>query len=133
MRGVPRDLQGPFKGASRLSKRSSKGVSRGFQGIFKDILRKFQGCLKKVSSVFQENFKKSFKDVCFKECLNEVLPSNFVVTRISSQLTEQKEGLFIHTELMIRVFSPISYKNHMEQQPTFCKNKDDIADSYVLL
>ena len=38
--------------------------------------------LKKVSSVFQETF-------------NEVLFCNFVVASIVSQLTEQKEGLFI--------------------------------------
>ena len=50
-----------FKGASQVSKRSSKGVSREFQGSFKDILRKLQGCLKKVSSVVQENFKTKFK------------------------------------------------------------------------
>ena len=30
----------------------------------------------------------------FQECFNEVLFRDFVVTRISSQLPEQKEGLF---------------------------------------
>ena len=55
--GVPRDLQGWFKKASRVSERSSKGVSREFQGSFKDVFRKFQGGFKRVSRMFQENFK----------------------------------------------------------------------------
>ena len=41
--GVPRDLQGGFKGASSVSKRSSKGVSKEFQGSFKDISGSFKG------------------------------------------------------------------------------------------
>ena len=44
-----------FKGASQVSKKSSKGVSRQFQRHFKEVLG--------LSSVFQENFKKSFKVV----------------------------------------------------------------------
>ena len=60
-----------FKGASRVSKRSSKAVSRQFQSSFKDILSKFQGWKKKVLSVFQENLKKSkghLKNVSMKFC-----------------------------------------------------------------
>ena len=77
LRGVPSDLEGRFKGASRASKRCSKGVSRDFQGSFKDVLRKYKGCLRKVSSVFQENFKQSFKDV--SKMFNEVLLCKFVL------------------------------------------------------
>ena len=65
-------------------------MSREFQGSFKDILR----VSKKVSIVFQENFKKSFKGVSTLECFNEILFSDFVVAWISSQLSEQKKGLF---------------------------------------
>ena len=39
IRVVPRDLQGWFKGASRVSKISSKDVSRQFQRHFKKLLR----------------------------------------------------------------------------------------------
>ena len=63
--------------------------------------------------MFQENFKKSFKDVCFKECLNEVLPSNFVVTRISSQLTEQKEDLFSKNEIKRKQYAELSVSNRL--------------------
>ena len=47
-------------------------------------------CLKKVSSVFLENFKQSFKS--FQEFFNGV----FAISLLhgSSQLPEQKEGLF---------------------------------------
>ena len=50
-----------FKGASQVSKRSSKGVSRQFQRHFKEVLG--------VSSVFKEDFKKSFKG--FQESFNK--------------------------------------------------------------
>ena len=66
LRVIPKYLQGCFKGASRVSKRSSKGVPRKFQI--------------KVSMVFQE-------------CVHEVLFCDFVAF-ISLQLPEQKEGLF---------------------------------------
>ena len=46
-----------------------------------------------MSSVFQKNFKKEVSRV-FQECFNEVLFCNFVLALISSQLLEQKEGLF---------------------------------------
>ena len=68
-----------FKGASQVSKRSSKGVSREFQDSFKDVLRKFQGCSKKMSS---------FKGV------SRMFQFRFVAW-ISSQLPKQKEGLFV--------------------------------------
>ena len=72
-----------FKGASWELQRYLKEVKRLLKGVLccvKDVLRKFQGCLKRVSSVFQENVPKNFKGV--------------VVALISSQLPEQKEGLF---------------------------------------
>ena len=49
-----------------------------FHGSFKAVSKMF----KKVSRVFQE-------------CFNEVLFCNFVLVWISSQLPEQKEGLFL--------------------------------------
>ena len=42
LRGVPRDLQAIFEGASRISKRSSKDVSSEFQRCFS---RMFKECL----------------------------------------------------------------------------------------
>ena len=51
-----------FDGVSRQFKEclnlngSFKGVSRVFQGCFKGVSRKFQECFKKVSRVFQESF-----------------------------------------------------------------------------
>ena len=66
-------FQGRRRGAPSVSKRSSKGVSMDFQGSFTDVLSKLQVCL---------------------ECVNEVLFYDFVVAWISSQLPEQKEGLF---------------------------------------
>ena len=47
------------------------------------VQRKCQVCFKKISRVFQE-------------CFNKVLFCDFVVAWISSQLPEQKEGLFEH-------------------------------------
>ena len=55
------------------------------QGCFKGIKKKFKGCFKKIS--------KKVSSV-FLECFNEVLFYDFVVAWISSQLPEQKEGLF---------------------------------------
>ena len=84
--GCNQDILRVFQGI--LWCETCKGVSRYikevqtvFQGGFRDVLRKFQGCLKKVSSVCQVNFK-------------NVLFCNFIVAWISSQLPEQKEGLF---------------------------------------
>ena len=56
----------------------TKEVSRVFKESVNCVSRKFQ---ENVSRVFQEGFK-------------EVLFSNFVFACISSQLPEQKEGLF---------------------------------------
>ena len=46
MRGVPRDIDGSFKGASWVNKRSSKGVSRQFQRRFKEVSRVFKESVK---------------------------------------------------------------------------------------
>ena len=50
-----------------------------------------------MSTVFQDNFKEKvsrcFKSVSMKFCF-VILFCDFVVARISSQLPEQKEGLF---------------------------------------
>ena len=66
-------VQGRLRGDLRVSKRSSKGVKRE--------LRQVQRCFEEASRVFQEFF-------------NEVLFDKFFVAWISSQLPEQKEGLF---------------------------------------
>ena len=50
------------------------------------VFKKYQECFKKIS-------KKKVSKV-FQECFNEVLFCDFVVARNSSQLPEQKEGLF---------------------------------------
>ena len=79
LRNVPKYLHGWFKGPSKLSKIS---LSLCFKGVLrKDLLRKFQRCSKKVSRVFQEYF-------------NGILYCDFVDAWISSQLPEQKKGLF---------------------------------------
>ena len=97
--GVLRVFQGSFKGL----KRSFKVVSRKFQGffmkvsrrwkfqgcfmIFKGVPRVFKRCFKGVPRVFQRCFKKISRKLsgCFKK---------FHVAWHSSQLPEQKEGLF---------------------------------------
>ena len=75
LRGVPRDLQVWFKGASRVPKRSSEGGWREFHDSLKDVLRKFQGCLKKVLSVFQDQnkFQGRFKNVSMTFCFAMLL------------------------------------------------------------
>ena len=57
------------------------------QGCFKGIKKKFKGCFKKISKKVSR---------VFLECFNEVLFRDFVVAWISSQLPEQKEGLFFY-------------------------------------
>ena len=81
MIGDSRELQGYLK-----------KVKRVFQGTFKAVQRRFKEAsrvLKDVSSFFKESSKgvsKTFNEVLF------VL--QFFFARISSQLPEQKEGLF---------------------------------------
>ena len=70
--GVSRKFQGCFKKFSRMYQESFKEVSR----VFHD----FQGCFLNVSRKFQENFHGVSKQ--------------FHVSWHSSQLPEQKEGLF---------------------------------------
>ena len=107
-----------FKGALRVSKRSSNGVSREFQGTFKDILKKYQRCFKKISKQVSR---------VFQECFIEVLFCNFVVAWISSQLPKQKEGLFylefgllvknkwMHLFFNLSPLSPISWSPSLLQ------------------
>ena len=79
---VLKKLQGYYK-------RALKVLERKFQS-FKSAPRKVQGCFREVSTICQK---------CFKElrgCFKEVLFSNFVVAWYSSQLPEQKEGLFYY-------------------------------------
>ena len=89
MRDDPRDIQWRFK-----------GVQREFSDRFKDYLRKFQGYVKCQVCV-QENFNEKF--LVLQKCFNEVLFSNYVFTWISSQLPEQKEGLFFKSEQILWV------------------------------
>ena len=91
MAGSPRDLQGGFKGASRVSKGSSR--------VFKRVLRQIKKHIKEVSRVFKEmgkcvsrKFTKKIR--VFQKLFTEVLFCDFVVAWISSQLPEQMEGLF---------------------------------------
>ena len=77
-------FQGNFKLLStvfeRSEKRNFKEVLKVFQGNVKGVSKKFKRCFKKFSRVFQE----SLRVYC-----------NFVVAWHSSQLPEQKEGLFL--------------------------------------
>ena len=92
-----------------------------FQGSFKGVPTKIEGCSqipprelqvsvsKRSSKVFQVSFKavsKTFKVVSRVFCVNcvsrkykyfnEALFCNFLLAWVSSQLPEQKEGLFSH-------------------------------------
>ena len=84
-----------------LSCQSSSTCIWEFQGRLKGVSRHFHSRYKEVSRVFKEsvkcvlrNFKKKKVSRVFQECFNEVLFCNFVLALISSQLPEQKEGLF---------------------------------------
>ena len=64
-----------------------------FQDSFKGASRKFKGCFKgvlRVLRMIQGSFKKTFK----------VFHKKFHVAWHSSQLLEQKEGMFSHLEYM---------------------------------
>ena len=74
-----------------------------FQGSLKCVPRKILGSYKEVSKVSQESFRvvsrkkvggfqRKLKE--FLLVLRQVLFCNFVLTYISLQLPEQKEGLF---------------------------------------
>ena len=84
---------------------SFNGVSRKIEGYFNGVLSGFQLCLKVAQWIFkgrfkvvkwQMNFKKISHKVSrvFQKSFHEVSFLNFVVAWISSQLPEQKEGLF---------------------------------------
>ena len=63
---------------------SVQGVSRMFEEVLRVFTKSFKKCkgwFKQASRLFQGSF-------------NEVLFCNFVLALISSQLPEQKEGLF---------------------------------------
>ena len=81
-------------------KRSSIGVwevLNVFQGFFMEVLRVFQGRL----SGFPRNLSRRFKKVY------EVSFLTFVVAWISSQLPEQKEGLFFIKAIKMDIIFPI--------------------------
>ena len=71
-----------------VSKACSKlNTSREFHGSFKDVLRVFKDSVKCVPIKFQIKFQEFSKMFQWSFC-------NFIVAWISSQLPEQKEGLF---------------------------------------
>ena len=79
-----------FQGRLRGGLREPQGNLK----ISKGVLRKFQGCIKNVSCVFSRKLQIKFKE-CFKNILMKFCFCSFVVAWISSQLLEQKEGLFL--------------------------------------
>ena len=108
-------FQWSFTWGSRVFKRRNghlRKVSKVFQGCYKDVLRELQeylkeGCYKAVSKMFKEvskAFKESTKCVsikfqkkyqgCFMNVSMKFYFCNFVLAWISSQLPEQKKGLF---------------------------------------
>ena len=87
-RGVPRDLEN-FKGASQVSKRSSRQFRRhlkevlGFFSVFKKIS-------KKVSMVFQECFNEVFFAILFLQGSHRSYPSRKGLFRLS------RGSVFLH-------------------------------------
>ena len=64
------------------------------QTSLKVVSGKLQGCAKKVLRVFQGNFRASWASLkCFNE-VSRVFQKSVVVVWHSSQLPEEKEGLF---------------------------------------
>ena len=83
-------------GDSRLFQASLKNVSYVIHYQVVVISGKLEGSAKKVLRVFQGNFRAS---LAFLKCFNEVsrvFQKSVVVVWHSSQLPEQKEGLFFH-------------------------------------
>ena len=113
-----------FKGASQVSKRSSKGVSRQFQT--------YSRVLKKVSSVFQENFIKSFKNLSMKFCIAILLqheshrsyPSRrracfSLTSHFSFVIFYTKQDTLIMTILIGKKLSTFTYLK-INNFPSFC-------------
>ena len=84
-----------FKEDSRVFQGSFKSVSRKFQECFKEVLRVFQGSVKGVSCFREEEVSRMFHDFlrAFTKC-SRCFKNKFYVAWHSSQLPEQKEGLF---------------------------------------
>ncbi len=80
-------IQGRFKGIKKKFKGFFKGVSWKFQLRFKEVSRMFKESVKCVPRKFQIKFQEFSRMFQWSFC-------NFVVAWISSQLPEQKEGLF---------------------------------------
>ena len=78
-----------------MFQRSVKGVSRKFQKCFKEVSRVFQGSFKGVSCFKEEEVSRMFHDFlrAFTKC-SRCFKIFFYVAWHSSQLPEQKEGLF---------------------------------------
>ena len=85
-----------FKEVTRFTKR----ILMAFQANFKGDSRVFQGLFNEVSSVLQASFEGNFKNiswkfqVCFHSVSRKCLRCFKGVSWHSSQLPEQKEGLF---------------------------------------
>ena len=91
---------------SRLFQGSFKSISMVFQGCLNGVSKKFQECLKEASRVFQGSFKIFFK--VFQRCMVSVFQGSsvfdsFIVACHSSQLPEQKEGLFLWDQPMNKI------------------------------
>ena len=79
--------------ATRLFQECFYGALRAFQWCFKDVSRKIQGCFTEVQVCFKEVSR------VFPECFKGVSHKLHVAWH-SSQLPEQKEGLFLHYQAM---------------------------------
>ena len=81
-------IQGRFKCIKKKFKGFFMAFSWQFQRCFKEVSRVFKDSVKCVSRKFQIKFQEFSSMFQWSFC-------NFIVAWISSQLPEQKEGLFI--------------------------------------
>ena len=98
-----------------------------------NVLIKLKGCYKNVSSVLQESLKQSFKGV--SNILNEYLfVLQFCFTRISSQLTKQKEGLFHNQSLYLLLTLDVTkeiYLNFKSKYLSYLQVLEDVPQSKI--
>ena len=120
-----------------------------FQGCFREVLRMLQGRLGGVPRD-QWSFKLSVKCVSrkfqlkvsrvFQKCFKEVFFCNFVLACISSQLPEQKEGLFIqvlldhlrHWALLTLPLAVWTYRTSIQAILVSCTHTPSFQDSHNL-
>ena len=104
------------KKVSRVSEESFKGVSRNFQGCFKDVSRVFHESFNEaeVSRIFHD-FQECFKGVSRKKIFS-VFKRSFVAWH-SSQLPEQKEGLFFAENVFDEIFFLVNIPYPLKTSP----------------